>query len=203
MINFKPTFNKQNLKLIEEKIKNSLMGASVKERIVRIIMNSISIRKWNIFLTSEQFRADFGIDAGGAKNMWSDFTSIVSDVNIVRDSSGVSILGLDQNRIRAVMDHVWTNKAGRRINVNAWDIYEYGVIGDSGKGRIFGHHVSPITNSTQKRYSRSGLAVMKRGGSVSFNKGQSPGIGAVRLDVSNMIKVIPEQVGQIIRGTIL
>ena len=204
MIRLKAEFDKSSLARIEQKIKRALTSESTREKIVNIVMNSISIRKWNAFLTSKQFMGDFGIAPSDAKNMWSDFTSIVSDINITADSGGVNIRGISQNNIRAIMDHVWSNKAGRQIRVNAWDVYEYGIVGEGGgNGRIFGHHVSPAVNSSQKRYSRSGLSIMKRGGSVNFNKGSAPGIGAVRVDVSNMMQIIPHQVGKIIKGTII
>lgn len=204
MIGFKAQFDKGSLERIERKIRRSLTTDAVREKIVNIVMNSISIRKWNAFLTSEQFMSDFGIDDSSAKNMWSDFMSIVSDVKIIPDSHGVSIKAIDQSSIRIVMDHVWSNKAGRQIEVNAWDIYEYGVIGGrSSAGRIYGHHVSPAISASQKRYSRSGISIMKKGGSVNFNKGNAPGIGSVRVDVSNMAQIIPVQVGKFIRGAIV
>ena len=107
-----------------------------------------------------------------------------------------------QDMLRMKMGHEWTNSKGRRILVNAWDAYEYGKIGINTRGKIYGHHVSPVQTPQQRMYSRSGISIMKPGGSFSLNKGAAPGIGGVRLDMAANVEIIQKNAGKIIKGKI-
>jgi hypothetical protein len=203
VIRFRAKINKKSLSLIEKKIQAHLLTSErVRNQIINIINKSISIQKWRIFLAGDQFQADFGLDPASARTMEVNFDRVVKDVVLVRDQGGVNIRGIDQDVLRIAMDHVWTNSKGRKINVNVWDAYEYGKIGSKTGGRIFGHHVAPVKTPQGARYSRSGLAVMKPGGSFSVNKGAAPGIGAVRLDMNANKEIISTSLGRIIRGSI-
>jgi hypothetical protein len=203
VIKFRAEVDKKALASMEKRLKQALLKSErMRTQVINIINKSISIQKWRIFLAGDQFQADFGVDAGRARSMEISFDRIVKDVNISQDNKGISIRVMDQDLLRASMEHVWTSGKDRNINVNAWDAYEYGKIGSKRGGKIFGHHVSPVETPQQAQFSRSGLAVMKPGGSFSVNKGAAPGIGAVRLDMHANAKIIVSNLGIVLKGSI-
>jgi hypothetical protein len=203
VIQFNVSIDKKKIGEIEKQIKRNLVSnESFKHWVINVINKSISIQKWKSFLISEQFRGDFGIDSGGARRMERALDDEINNVYIEAGKDGVTVRALDEDMLRMKMGHVWTNSKGRRILVNAWDAYEYGKIGINTRGRIFGYHVSKVKTPQQRRYSRSGISIMKPGGSFSLNKGAVPGIGAVRLDMAANVQIIVKNAGKIIKGKI-
>ena len=153
------------------------------------------VSKFRDFLRSVQFFSDFGIDPLSGVEMSDRFYSFFNKISTLNEHSIIFKRGhniffklLDQNKIREDTTNIWAatpestnNKAA--ILVNAWDVYEYGIIGSKNtNGRIPGYIERAAKGSVEKKISRSGISLMipNQGRSFIFGKENAPRIMSIR-----------------------
>jgi len=195
MIIFKPKIDKRSLRRIEKKaIRAIASNPSTKERLGQLLVESPAMTKWKSLFESEQFQIDFGIYSGDARTMANDFFDEVKNIRIVVSQPGeIVVQAFYEKAMRAITTNIWRHRSHPDIIVNAWDVYEYGIVGNKNSGGIIkDYHVERADTPSEKAASRSNKALMKKGGSFSFNTGKAPGINFSRssIEVNTEGKII-------------
>jgi hypothetical protein len=186
MIVISARMDKRSLRRIEKKVVRAIAAnPATKKRLGELIVESPSMTKWKALFESEQFQIDFGMYSGDVKSMSEDFFDEVKNVRVVVSQPGQIILqAFDEKAMRAITTNIWRHGDHSDIIVNAWDIYEYGVVGDKNSGGVIdNYHVERAITPGERAASRSNKALMKKGGNFSFNNGKAPGINFARSSI--------------------
>jgi hypothetical protein len=174
-VSFSIRVSKSQLADIEKKIAKKLASAAVVKEIQNQILSMPSIRAWLRFLGSTDFVTDFGVPTNIAARMRAQFAQEVGRVKVVKSKGSVSYQAIDENNLRAITSWGWG-----ALQLNAWDAYEYGIIGGRRSRGISGYHIDRTLSTKERKFSRSGGALMKRGGSFKLHTGQAPPVFGVR-----------------------
>jgi hypothetical protein len=105
-----------------------------------LIRDIPEVRKLLSFMGSSRFRADFGIGVEDKTRILKETREVFSGINNIFSASKniVSFSFLPQDKLRETTSALWTNvNLNRVILVNAWDIYEYGIIRRQGQQRRY------------------------------------------------------------------
>lgn len=187
-IKFDIKMTKQDLAQLQKElgeIAGPILGQTVKA-LSKEILEIPAVQKFAAFMNTKQFREDFGIFISDAKDMRNRFLEAISNIQIVKLSKdgSVKIKIVDEDELRAATLYKWTSirltskkRAKKAILVNAWDIYENGIVAGEHSGIILGYRKNNKLKSViNQGLSRSGSALMVRttGPSFGFFYGAAP-----------------------------
>ncbi len=207
-ISFDVEMSKAQLDNIVRRIKKSIEGQApvLAFAMVNELGATAAVDKFVNFTKSNQFVSEFGIPAIDAANMYDrlfkTFNTIgsLTEHSIIKKAANGDMLFklVSENYLRDITEHLWaptpeSTSDAPPILVNAWDVYEYGIVGsDFTGGRIKNAYLTNVKSDAQKDYSRSDLSIMirKKGSFFKFGTGAAPKIFAVRSTVlKNIAKI--------------
>lgn len=169
-----------------------------------------AIRKFIDFMSSDQFRSDFGIEKAEADKMQADFRKVFEGSDpfqhseLRKEGNDVVVRLVDQEFLRRLTFFIWdtaSTSKKRYTFVNAWDVYEYGVVAFHKKDIIKGFELIEAKSRQQKIISRSDLSLMKktRGKFFRFHHGKAPRINAIRAGLLKRADSIADASGAILK----